>query len=136
MMMNAVYDAPADNNGKSIFNHLQRTTPVQLTAEQSANLRYACDGNWIAVSVQDPFGSLSRDTVLQYLKSCYSGQAGSLNVGKGGAGRGLHQILESSDVTIFNVSSSKKTEVISLIEIDGSTHKEGTKPHFQFFFQN
>ncbi len=136
MMMNAVYDAPADNNGKSIFNHLQRTTPVQLTPEQSAHLRYACDGNWLAVSVQDPFGSLTRDTVLQYLKSCYSGQAGSLNIGKGGAGRGLHQILESSDITIFNVKSGKKTEVISLIEIDGSSRKEGTKPHFQFFFQN
>lgn len=136
IMMNAVYDAPTDTNGKSIFNHLPRTTPVHLNAEQSAKLRYACDGNWIAVSVQDPFGSLTRDTVLQYLKSCYSGQAGSLNAGKGGAGRGLHQILESSSVTIFNVKNRKKTEVISLIEIDNAARNEGEKPHFQFFFQN
>lgn len=134
MMMNAVYDAPTDKDGKSLYNHLPRSTPVQLKKEEQSTLRFGTDGLWLAVAVEDPFGALPRDIIIKYLDSCYNGAAGSLNSGKGGAGRGLHQILESCDLTVFNVRPGGKTEVIALFDIEASIQKRDSRPQFQFFF--
>lgn len=138
MMMNALYDAPTDANGKALYNHLPRATPVSLKNEETSRVRYASDGLWLAVSVEDPFGGLTREIVIKYLASCYEGAAGSLNTGKGGAGRGLHQILESCDLTVFNVKAGNKTEVIGLFDIESSIQKRDSlaakTPQFQFFF--
>jgi hypothetical protein len=131
MMMNAVYDAPVDIQGKSLFNHLPRTTEVRLHANQQPDLRFGCDGNLLAVSVQDPFGALPREVIIKYLESCYSNLAGTMNEAKGGAGRGLHQILESCDWTIFNVKPGERTEVIGLFDID---QKRDGLPQFHYFF--
>jgi CRP-like cAMP-binding protein len=133
MLMNAIYDAPIGTDGKSLFNHLPRTEEIVLSLNQHSDLRWGFDGNIVAISVTDPFGSLSKDLVLRYLESCYQNHAGSMNAGKGGAGRGLHQILESSDWTIFNIEKWAATEVICLFEVD---KKEDTPPQFQVFIVN
>ncbi len=100
------YDAPVDSQGHAVFNHISRKEEVQLDTHQQSHLRYASDGVLLAVAVKDPFGSLSKDIIVDYLLTCYNGQAGSLNTNKGGAGRGLHQIIENADLTVFNVKKA------------------------------
>jgi len=131
MMMNAIYDAPVDIEGKSLFNHLPRTTEIRLHEKQQPDIRFGCDGNLLAVSIQDPFGALPREVIIKYLQSCYNNQAGIMNTDKGGAGRGLHQILESCDWTIFNIKPGERTEVIGLFDID---QKRDGLPQFHYFF--
>lgn len=118
LLMNAIYDAPVDSAGKSLYNHLPRTVEVNLSPEHYGKLRFATDGMFIAVSVEDPFGALSGGTILKYLQSCYGGQAGEMNRNKGGAGRGLHQIVENSDLVVFNLQPGRRTEVIALFNVD------------------
>lgn len=132
MLMNAIYDAPVDSQGKSLFNHFSRKQEIELDTHQQSVLSYASDGVYLAVAVKDPFGALTKDIIIDYLGSCYAGQAGSLNAGKGGAGRGLHQIIENADLTIFNVKKSVRTEVICLFNIDGQ--KREAQPSFHYFF--
>jgi CheY-like chemotaxis protein len=132
MLMNAIYDAPTDSQGRAIYNHLSRKTEVVLDSHLQSQIRYACDGVMLGISVVDPFGALTKKIILDYLESCYEGFAGSLNDGKGGAGRGLHQIIENADLTIFNVRKGVKTEVICLFNIEGS--KRETVPSFHYFF--
>lgn len=132
MLMNAIYDAPTDVNGQSIYNHLPRRTEINLEKNQESTLRYALDGTMIALSVEDPFGALTKDVIIQYLETCYQGRAGSLNANKGGAGRGLHQIIENSDLTIFNVKKGVKTEVISLFSLEAGRKEH--RPSFHYFF--
>lgn len=132
LLMNAIYDAPTDKNGKSLFNHLSRKIDVVLESHMQSVIKYGCDGIYLAVSVTDPFGSLTKDIIINYLDSCYAGQAGSLNTGKGGAGRGLHQIVENSDLTIFNVKPGQRTEVISIFFTE--TNKKEPNPSFHYFF--
>lgn len=122
LLMNAIYDAPVDGNGKSLFNHLQRTVDLQLAPEQFGRFRYATDGLLTAVSVEDPFGALAGNTILKYLQSCYGGQAGTFNREKGGAGRGLHQIVENSNLVVFNLQPGRRTEVIALFNVDRKTN--------------
>lgn len=132
MLMNAIYDAPVDTQGKSLFNHISRKEDIALDTHQQSKLTYACDGVVLAVGVVDPFGALTKDILINYLNSCYSGQAGSLNAGKGGAGRGLHQIIENADLTIFNIKKGVRTEVICLFNVDGQ--KRHGQPSFHYFF--
>ncbi|HEY1080265.1 MAG TPA: cyclic nucleotide-binding domain-containing protein [Bdellovibrio sp.] len=132
MLMNAIYDAPVDANGKSLFNHKSRKEEINLDTHQQSTLSFASDGVLLAVSVKDPFGSLTKDIIIDYLLSCYGGAAGSMNAEKGGAGRGLHQIIENADLTVFNVKKGVRTEVICLFNVDGQ--KKEAQPSFHYFF--
>ena len=132
ILMNSIYDAPVDKNGTSLYNHLDRTEVVQLAPEHQSTFRYGADGVILGISVTDPFGALDMRTILRYLNSCYSGQSGSLNKDKGGAGRGLHQIIENSDLVVFNVRPRNKTEVIALFNMDPKSAGE-KHPSFHFF---
>ncbi|MBX3022810.1 MAG: cyclic nucleotide-binding domain-containing protein [Bdellovibrionales bacterium] len=133
ILMNAIYDAPTDKEGKSLYNHLPRTTELSLMPEEQSLLRFATDGMLVAVSVQDPFGSLKGGTILRYLEHNYAGSAGDLNAheNKGGAGRGLHQIVENADLVVFNVEPGKKTEVIALFNVE--VKEKTTQNSFHLF---
>jgi len=130
LLMNAIYDAPCNPiDRKPLYNHLPRTEEVVLEPTQQGHFSFVFDGTKILVSVRDPFGSLGPSTIYRYLKNCYSEQPEEINgaEGKGGAGRGLHQIVEASSELIFNLSPAQKTEVISVIytekaddEVEGS----------------
>lgn len=132
LLMNAIYDAPVDSQGRSLFNHLSRKNEIVLDTHQQSSLRYACDGIFVAISVSDPFGALTKKTIIDYLDSCYSGNAGTLNEGKGGAGRGLHMIIENADVTIFNVKKGVRTEVICLFAVELGNSEP--RPSLHYFF--
>lgn len=133
LLMNAVYDAPTDSKGNSLYNHISRRTEIFLESHLQSTLRYASDGVFLAVSVTDPFGSLTKETIIRYLERCYQNREDlPEHAGKAGAGRGLHQIVENSDLTIFNVKRGVKTEVISLFYVEG--HRREAKPSFHYFF--
>ncbi len=132
MLMNAIYDAPVDLQGVSLFNHLSRKNEVVLEPNQYAKFNYASDGRFIVISVADPFGALTKDVVIDYLRTCSEGQGGSLNADKGGAGWGLYQTIENSDLTVFNVKKGVCSEIISLFNTDGK--KRESLPSFHYFF--
>ncbi|MGK5093123.1 response regulator [Deltaproteobacteria bacterium TL4] len=135
LLMNAIYDAPVDAQGNSLYNHLSRTVAVELKPEETGCFHYACDGLLVAVAVEDPFGALDRETILDYLQHCYEGKSESLNDdrNKGGAGRGLFQIIEASDLVIINVKAGVKTEVITLFNIDPNKPKTSQTTSFHYF---
>lgn len=132
MLMNAIYDAPVDGQGRSLFNHLPRQMKIKLEPHLQSKLQFATDGLFVGVSVTDPFGSLSRSVLLSYLKRCYLGEVADLVEGKGGAGRGLHQIVENSDITVINVKKGIRTEVIALFYVD--TKRSEAYPAIHYFF--
>lgn len=115
LLMNAIYDAPVDKGGKSLYNHLNRKEDVHLAPDHYSTFEYGVKNQIVAISVTDPFGGLTRETLIDYLDSCYNGRAGEMNdaSGKGGAGRGLHLIVESADLTVFQVKRGYRTRVVS-----------------------
>lgn len=133
LLMNAIYDAPTDSTGTAIYNHLSRKNQVILEPQHQSQLRYGSDGVFLAVSVVDPFGALPKDLIVRYLESNYKGEEMiAEHAGKGGAGRGLHMIVENSDLTIFNVKRGVRTEVVCLFHVEG--HKRELSPSFHYFF--
>lgn len=134
LLMNAIYDAPSDANGKSLYNHIDRGNPLVLKPNEYATFRYACDGTFLAISVDDPFGGLRRSTITNYLDRCFNQKVGEGEIeGKGGGGNGLFQIIQSSSLTAFNVEPKVRTEVIALLNINIQMEKVSTHPSFHYF---
>lgn len=115
LLMNAMYDAPAVANG---------TTPVtpnrisDQVGDSEAKLRWASDGRYFAVSVEDRYGALAKDVILDHL------QRARLERGRprasqqnGGAGLGLYFILSSVTRFIANVDPGRRTEVVCLFDL-------------------
>lgn len=136
LLMNAIYDAPISSDGKSLYNHLARTELIQLKSHEQGEFRFACDGMLAAVAVSDPFGGFQLNTLLNYLERNYATNSVSVQEsGKGGAGRGLHQIVENSDLIVFNVQRNIRTEVIAIFNLDSRNIAESAKPSFHFFLE-
>lgn len=134
LLMNALYDAPVDRQGAPLFNHISRSQIVELDESSAPCLAYAADGIYAAISVTDPFGGLTQKTLISYLISIQENKAGSLQKDKGGAGRGLHQIVSSSDLSVFSVQKSYRTEVLCLWDLEKANQKEEITPTFHYFF--
>ena len=119
LLMNAIYDAPVDAYGKSIYAGVHRSNKVSLKPSEYAQLTYGCDGQTLAISVCDPFGSLKKEKFHNYIKKVVRRHEG-INIidhKKGGAGLGLFKILYSCHALICNSMPNQKTEVISLINV-------------------
>ena len=117
MLMNALYDAPVDEEGRQIFAEIPTKTRVTLRLEQKAIVQFACDGSRFALGVRDAFGTLERATVLRYLHKCLHAEQ-QIDRKTGGAGLGLYLVTSSSTEVYFNVLPGVATEAICTFDLD------------------
>jgi hypothetical protein len=112
LLMNAMYDAPAARRGAA------RTEPVSQEGEAKALLRWAGDGRYFAVSVQDDFGELHKETILDHLVRARAERGRPRASDQvGGAGLGLYFILSSVTRFIANIEPGRRTEVVCLFDL-------------------
>jgi hypothetical protein len=67
------------------------------------------------MSVNDSFGALDRKMLLGYIGSSLRNEKGQVSTKSegGGAGLGLHLVVNSITQLVFNVDVGKRTEVIA-----------------------
>lgn len=136
MIMNGMFDAPRDENGQEKYNKLPRNHPLVLEPQEAITFRYGADSQFIGVSVEDPFGALTYDTLVKYLKRCYDQNSNQIEQKQGGAGLGLFTIFDNAHCFIVNSIPGKKTEIIALISLSMSFAKyQGTGKSFSFFIE-
>ena len=123
LIANAIYDAPVGETGQPRFRHLERTVPVHLPVGEEVVLSYACDGQRFAVSVQDPYGSLNVETVINYLERWISRATRQVSTESGGAGLGFFFVFDYLSTFIVNLCPGRCTEFIGFIDITG-TYKD------------
>jgi hypothetical protein len=91
---------------------------VLLRSDEKAVLQYACDGDRFAVSVRDSFGSLKKETVLQYLDKClHASGADQIDRKAGGAGLGLYLISNAATEIYFHIFEGSATEVVCTFDL-------------------
>jgi hypothetical protein len=117
MLMNALYDAPVDEQGKPLFSEIPTKTRISLRVEQKVVVQYACDGKQFVVSVRDAFGTLERNTVLRYLYKCLHSEQ-QIDRKVGGAGLGLYLMVNSSTTVYFNVLPGVATEALCVFDLE------------------
>jgi CRISPR/Cas system-associated exonuclease Cas4 (RecB family) len=117
MLMNALYDAPVDDQGRAIFSEIPTKTRISLRVEQKVVVQYVCDGKQFAIAVRDAFGTLERSTVLRYLHKCLHNEQ-QIDRKVGGAGLGLYIITNSSTGVFFNVLPGVATEAVCTFDLE------------------
>ncbi len=117
MLMNALYDAPVDDQGRQIFSDIPTKTRISLRVEQKVVVQYGCDGKNFVISVRDSFGALERNTVLKYLHKCLHAEQ-QIDRKTGGAGLGLYLMANSATRVIFNVLPGVATEAVCSFNLE------------------
>ena len=117
MLMNALYDAPVDDQGKQIFADIPTKTRISLRMEQKVVVQYACDDRAFYVSVRDSYGTLDRATVVRYIDKCLHSEQ-QIDRKTGGAGLGLYLMANSTSRMYFNVLPGIATEAVCTFHLD------------------
>lgn len=136
MLMNVIFDAPVAG-GVAEYNHASRAEVLKLRPEEYGELTYGCDGNLFIISTSDPFGALTKEKLLTYLKKVLKRRdsVGLIDTKKGGAGLGFFKMLYSSHTLICNVEKNAKTEMMTIIDIEEQLRDFATMPRSIHYFQ-
>jgi hypothetical protein len=116
LLMNALYDAPVDSDGKQLFADVPTKTRISLRMEQKAIVQYACEGDTFALSVRDSFGALKGETVVKYLDKCLHSEQ-QIDRKTGGAGLGLYIISNAATQFLVNIYPGVATEVVCTFDL-------------------
>ncbi len=120
MLMNALYDAPTNEQGRSRYARLDRNVPVELKRQEEVLLRYGCDGRTFGLSVTDPFGRLHPNILKAYVAKGMRKRANQMDRKPGGAGLGLYLLFSGVGSLILDVRAGRSTEIIGLLDVEGS----------------
>ncbi|HUS31866.1 MAG TPA: hypothetical protein VMZ53_25370 [Kofleriaceae bacterium] len=117
LLSNAVFNAPVDSSGAHVHANDVRTDSRTLTSRDRVTLRYACDARYLAIEVNDDYGSLDRATILRCLTKASSRSRDKVSMTTRGAGIGLATVYGSCNHLVFNLDPGKRTQVIALIDV-------------------
>lgn len=112
LLTNAIFNAPVDSSGTPKYRNLDRRDSFALPDDERVTFRYACDGQSVVLSVNDQFGTLTRETVVSALGRGLLGERADVAMIGSGANVGLYMLAHSITQLIFNVKSGSRTEVI------------------------
>jgi hypothetical protein len=132
MLMNAMYDAPADAAGNPKYAQ-DRKADISLAEAEQPLLRMATDGSKLVLQVRDPFGRLQRKHVFDGLARGLA--QGEMDTSHGGAGLGMMVCHNSTAAMFFDVSAGKHTEVTGVFELDLNLREFRTQAKSLHFFQ-
>ncbi len=128
LLMNAIYDA----NPK--YAETPRSEKIILEDHEAVTLSWGCDGEFFGVSTSDVFGRLKKDTIISYLKKCFSKGNDQIDQKAGGAGLGLYKIFKSLSFFSVNIEPNIKTEAIGILDLSFTVREfKQLKRSFHFF---
>ncbi len=111
LLMNALYDAPVDADGRMIFEDIKAADRVKMATPKPVSIRYAVHNGLFAVSVRDRFGRLEKQHVLRFIEKCLrSGE--QIDRKEYGAGLGIYLIANAATHYVVNIAPGMATEVV------------------------
>jgi hypothetical protein len=111
LLMNALYDAPVDADGRQIFANIDPHDRKELGSPRPVSIRYAATEDGFAVAVRDRFGRLAKNTVIAYIEKCITSPT-QIDRKTYGAGLGLYLVANAAASYVVNVAYGIATEVV------------------------
>ncbi|MBA3461110.1 MAG: hypothetical protein H0T46_14190 [Deltaproteobacteria bacterium] len=111
LLMNALYDAPVDANGKPIFADIDPHDRKDMGSPRPVSIRYAATEGGFAIAVRDRFGRLAKNTILAYIEKCIN-SPNQIDRKTYGAGLGLYLVANAAASYVVNVAYGIATEVV------------------------
>jgi hypothetical protein len=108
-----------------------------LEPQEAVTLSWGADPAFVGISIEDPFGALTYDTLVSYLKKCSARGKDQIDRKEGGAGLGLFSIFSSSHCLIVNSAPGRRTEMICLIARTRSFERyQKARKSFHFYTES
>lgn len=131
LLMNAMYDAPADEDGHPRYSH-DRKMDIELDDSEVPTFRLASDGVTLALQVVDNFGRLTRAHVVsgvtRGLGAAHDPSANVLDTSQGGAGLGIFRIFSASAATVVEIKPGRYSIVTSFFDLNVNARDARTMP--------
>lgn len=125
LLLNAIFDA------NPRLRKSNRSLPFKLAPEEEVVVSWGYDGEYFGISVRDPFGKFTSETILKYLSS--QRQVEDI-VSADSGGLGLKFIFDRAHQVVTNVTKGQVTEVIALVRLANRMLEfESQKKSFFFF---
>lgn len=132
MLMNAMFDAPVDDDGKPKYAGDRKASLVLPPSEQPL-FRVASDGSRLALQVIDSFGRLRRSHVFAGLARGLEG--GEMDTSHGGAGLGMVVCHNATVAMFYDVVTDEQTEVTGILDMDLNQREFRTLAKSLHYFQ-
>lgn len=113
LLTNAFYNAPQDEAGQ--FSQTDRKQLVQIKSRREIEFSYGACEKYLWMSVTDPFGTFTRDQLLDHLLKCASKEMLEVRKDKGGAGIGLYMVFSWASRIMFNFRPGHDTQVVVIL---------------------
>jgi len=120
LLMNALYDAPVDADGKQVFAELDPHDRTHTRSPRPVSIRYAATEDVFAVAVRDRFGRLAKNTILAYIDKCIT-SGNQIDRKTYGAGLGLYLVANAAATYVVNVAYGIATEVVCTFDRGAKT---------------
>ena len=111
LLMNALYDAPVDAEGKPVFAEVDPHDRTKSRSPRPVSIRYAATEEMFAIAVRDRFGRLAKNTILSYIDKCIH-SPNQIDRKTYGAGLGLYLVANAAATYVVNVAYGIATEVV------------------------
>ena len=111
LLMNALYDAPVDAEGKPVFADVDPHDRTTARSPRPVSIRYAATDETFAIAVRDRFGRLAKNTILSYIEKCIH-SPNQIDRKTYGAGLGLYLVANAAATYVVNVAYGIATEVV------------------------
>jgi len=131
ILMNAMFDAPCDEFGKTLYSATARDQARPLKEQEQVTMSIGFDGFYVGISVTDGYGSLDRGRLLNHVSANYRDQDYQIRAGQAGAGLGLATIHSGGGSLIYHCEARTKTEATLLYRAYPSYRE--FKNQFKFF---
>lgn len=131
LLMNAIFDAPTDEFGRSMYHTTARNEARELIEREQVKMTIGFDGFYVGVSITDFFGSIDRNRLLSHVSMDYREREYQVRKGQAGAGLGLAAVFNSGGSLIYHCEAGQKTEVTLLYRACDNFRE--FKSQFRFF---
>jgi hypothetical protein len=111
LLMNAMFDAPVDDIGKPTLSSTARSSIIKLEGKSQVEMHIGFDGQYVAISAIDHFGSLDKNKLLSHISKIYDKEEYKIRTSVAGAGIGLATVFRSGGSFFFVSESRSRTEV-------------------------
>ena len=112
LLMNAIFDAATDRDGKHTRHLLDRKARFDFAGREQVDLEAASCDEYLGICVTDYFGSLGIESVMMCLGQHYHDQDYKPRKTGPGAGLGIYGIIESGLSLVFVSEPLKRTDVL------------------------
>lgn len=120
ILMNAIYDAPLDEEGKQKFAKVTRDTPIALDEKSAVELHTGFDGEYIGFKVIDNFGSLNGVKLFKHLFATHEVNPYEVDRSVENAGLGLGNAFRMGASLMFVSQRGVRTEVMTFYKLSNS----------------